>query len=165
MAAKHKQNGNNPQRAKAHEPTELRMKILLGATYKIASFNIRGTHKSGVRDETEKWMKKDSINTLGLQETRANQNTRETRKQYTWFSSSERGRKEQTHGVGVIIHNSFMQYIEDIELIDDRLMYITLRGTMPTTIIITYMPQSDRPYEEQTRIQKNYKISLADRGT
>lgn len=72
-----------------------------------------------------------------MQETRANQNTRGTRKEYK-------------AGVGIIVHNSFMQHIEDIEPIDDRLMYVTLRGIMHTSIMITYTPPPDRPYEEKT---------------
>ena len=65
--------------------------------------------------------------------------------------SGDGGRKEYTAGVGIVIHNSFLQYIEDIEPSDDRLMYITLGGTMPITITVTYMPQSDRSYEEAIR--------------
>ena len=30
-------------------------------------------------------------------------------------------------------------------------MYIIRRDTIPTTTTITYAPQSDRPYQEQTR--------------
>ena len=104
-------------------------------------------------------MKKNKVPILGLTETRNNQNSRENRKQYTWFVSGEGGRKEYTGGVAIIIHNSYLQYIEDIEPITDRIMYITLRGTLPTTIITTYMPQSDRPYEETQKHMNNYKTS------
>ena len=61
----------------------------------------------------------------------------------------EGGRKDYTGGVAIIVDNSYLQYVEDIEPISDRLMYITLRGTMPTTIITAYMPAADRPYEEK----------------
>ena len=123
---------------------------MLGTNYNIATLNIRGTKKPGVRDEVEKWMTSRNIKILCLQETRTKENTRETRKKYTWFFSGEGGNSNTyTPGVAIIIHNNFLQYIEDIEPISDRLMYITLKGTFPITIISAYMPQSDRPYEEK----------------
>ena len=66
---------------------------------------------------------RQEIDILCLQETRNNQNSRESMNNSTWFFSGEGGRKEYTAGVGMIISNKFMQYIEDIEPIDDRLMY------------------------------------------
>ena len=103
------------------------MKFQLGRKYNIATLEIRGTKKPGVRDEVEKWMTKHNKMILGLTETRGNQNTRETRKQYTWFFSGEEGRSEYTAGVAIVIQNKFIQYVDDIEPIDDRLMYLTLR--------------------------------------
>ena len=82
------------------------MKLMLGTKFNIATLNIRGTKKPGVRDEVEKWMEKRNIKILTLQETRVGQNTRETRKDYTWFFSGEGGRKEYTAGVAIIVHNS-----------------------------------------------------------
>ena len=151
---KQKESKKDENKAKAWKPPQqnpkpklrLQMKLMLGTKFKIATLNIRGTKKLGVRNEIEKWMKSKDIKILALQETRVNQNTRESRKQYTWFFSGEGGRKEYTGGVAIIVHNSYLQYIEDIEPITDRIMYITLRGTMPTTIITVYMPAADRPY-------------------
>ena len=54
--------------------------------------------KLGVRDEVETWMRKRDIMILGLTETRSKQNTRESRKQYTWFFSGEGGRPEVQGG-------------------------------------------------------------------
>ena len=42
-----------------------------------------------------------------------------------------------------------MQYIEDIEPISDRVMYIVLKTTVEATIVIVYMPPADRPQEEK----------------
>ena len=96
-------------------------------------------------------MTRKNIRILCLQETRCRENIRESRKNYTWFFSGEGGNTTTyTPGVGLVMHNSFLQYIEDIEPINDRLMYITLKGTMPCTIICCYMAQSDRPSEEKT---------------
>ena len=94
----------------------------------------------GARDEFEQWKKKESTQRLRLQEIRVNPNARETRKQYIWFFSGDRGRQEYTAGAAIVIRSSFLQYIADIETVNDRLIYITCRGTLPTFIIITYMP-------------------------
>ena len=112
------------RQAKAQEPIKVMMKIQLGKKYNIASLNIRGTMKLGLRDEVENWMRRKQIMILGLQETRSKQNTRESRKEYTWFFSGEGGRDEWTAGVGFVINNKFLQYIQDIEPINDRLIYI-----------------------------------------
>ena len=83
------------------------------------------------------------------EETRNNQNSRETRKQHTWLFSGEGGRPEYTAGAALIVANNILQYIEDIEPITDRLMYAVLRGTVETTIIVVYTPPADRPQEEK----------------
>ena len=44
----------------------------------------------------------------------------------------------------MVISNKFMQYIEDIVPINDRLMYATIRGTIESNIICTYMPPAER---------------------
>ena len=98
------------EKAKAQEPIKIRMKLQQGRKFNIATLNIRGTKKAGVRDEVEQWMKRKDIMILGLQEKHSKQNTRETRKQYTWFFSGEGGRQEWTAGVAYVINNKFMQY-------------------------------------------------------
>ncbi len=150
-----KNNGIKPK-AKAQEPKQRKgMKLRLGVERKISTINIRGVKKPGIRDEVEKWMKKNGIMIAGIQETRSNINSRETRKEYTWFFSGEGGREKYTAGVGLVIGNKFLQFIEDIEPIDDRLMYITLKCAIEITIVITYMPAADRPTEEKQRAYGN----------
>lgn len=123
---------------------------MLGTKFKSASLNIRDINKVRVREEIQKWMKQEHVKIVCLRETRAKQNTRETKKDYTWFFGGERGRPEYTAGVAIVVHNSYLQDIEDIEPINCRVMYITLRGAMPTTIISAYLPTADRPSEEKT---------------
>ena len=124
--------------------------MMLGTKLKIATLNTRGANNTGAINEGERGTKASFIKILALQETRVAQNIGESRKQYTRCFSGEGGRKEYTAGVAIIVENSYLQYIEDIEPISDRLMYITLRGTMPTTIIAAYMSAADRPYEEKS---------------
>ena len=77
---------------------------------------------------------------------RVNRNTREIRTNTQRYFSGEGGGQEYTAGVAIIIHNSYLHYIHDTEPVTDRIMYITLRGTMLTILIATYMQASDRPY-------------------
>ena len=96
-------------------------------------------------------MKEKYIDILTLTETRNNQNSKESRKQYTWFFSGEGGREEYTAGVGIVINNKLIQYLEDAEPITDRLAYITLRGPLNINIALTYTPTADRPTEEKEK--------------
>ena len=54
------------------------------------------------------------------------------------------------------MHKSFLQYIDQIGPATDRIMNITLRGALPTTMVIPHMPQSDSPYEEKNKPMKDY---------
>jgi len=144
-------NQNATTQATAQEPRANRLfrKLELGKKQNIATLNIRGVKKVGVREEVEKWMKKHSIKVLALQETRNSQNTRETRKGHTWFFSGEGGRETYTAGVALVIDNEYLQFIDDLEPINDRIMYITLKGTIKTTIVSAYAPTADRTTEEK----------------
>ena len=66
---------------------------MLGKTTKFTTLNIRGIRKPRVREEIDSWMSEKQIHILCLQETRNNQNSRETMKNYTWFFSGAGGRK------------------------------------------------------------------------
>ncbi len=92
-----------------------------------------------------------------IQETRIKHNTKEARKEYTWYFSGENGRETYTAGVGMIINNKYIQHIDDIEPINDRLMRLTLKGSLPVTIINTYIPTADRPQQEKDIIYEDIK--------
>lgn len=115
--------------------------------------------KAGLREEVEKLLKSIKVDFAGIQETRNNRNSRETRKEYTWFMSGEGGREEYTAGVGIIIANKHIQHIEDIEPIDDRIMYMVLKGVLEVTILVCYCPPADRPSDEKVaHYEKTQKI-------
>ena len=102
--------------------------------------------KSGVRGEGEQWVQRKQVSIVGLQETGSRHNTKQSRNQSTWPFNGEGSREGFTAGVAVVISNSFLQYAQDIEPVSDRLMYVTLGGTINATIIIiTYLPTADRP--------------------
>ena len=52
-----------------------------------------------------------------------------------------------------------------MEPVSDRLKYINLRGTIPTTMIIAYMPQSDRPYDPKTEAYGTQQSSMDRKKT
>ena len=131
--------------ASAQEPLK-KIKIELGKEIHIATLNIRGTNKMGKREEVEDWMKSNNISILALQETKSPHNKRETRKDYVWYFSGN-GQDKCHHGVGLVRRKDLAKHIEGIEPINERLMYITLDGTIQTNIIVTYMPTSIDPTE------------------
>ena len=93
-------------------------------------------------------MKDNKIDILLLQETKSPQNKREIIKEHTWyFSGNDKDRCH--HGVGIVINNNLSKRIEDIEPINDRLMYITLAGVLPLNLIVTYMPTSIHSPDEK----------------
>lgn len=55
------------------------------------------------------------------------------------------------------------KHIEDIEPISERLMYITIDGTIPINFIIKYMPTAIDPTE--TKHMKTYKIHVTSSET
>ena len=61
---------------------------------RIATLNLRGLKQVGKREEVERWMDQHSIDILAAQETHTSQNSREKRKDYTWFmNGSEEGNR------------------------------------------------------------------------
>ena len=57
------------------------------------------------------------------------------------FVSGERGRKEYTAGVGMVISNEFMQYAKDIEPINDRLVCANRGAPLRATSYAHARPQ------------------------
>ena len=97
----------------------------------------------------------------GATRTYVKQNTREVRKGFTWYFSGEnKTGREWTAGVAIIVETSYVKYIEDIEPINDRIMHITIRGTMPITLICVYIPQAARTTEEKEEVYEELEKSL-----
>ena len=118
-------------------------KIMLGTTFKIATLNTKGIKRQGAREEIEEWMKENDIKILAIQETRINTNSKEARGAYTWYMSGEGGKtKDQkyTAGVGFVIDNKFVKYIEDVIPHTERFIQLKLKGTCNINLINVYMP-------------------------
>ena len=129
----------------------------------FGTFNCKGMMKSGRREEIEHYMKTKGIQIMALQETYINYTSMEKRKNYTfYFSGNPRNKntKGEVHhdtnaGVGIVINNELANYVTDIEPIDERLMYMTMDGTIPINIIVTYMPTSVENTEIKEKAYEN----------
>jgi len=113
-------------RATAGKPTE---KIKVGKQFKLTTFNCKGIMKAEMREETETYMKKHDIKILALQKTNTKQNAKEARKEYTWYFSGETKQTDSTWtaGVGSVISNDFVKYIEEIIPHTERIIQLTLK--------------------------------------
>ena len=141
---------------KAQEPEEAKpqqalttLKISLETEITCSTVNIRGMKRAGKREEVEQYMRRQQIKLLLLQETHINCNARESRKHFTWFfSGDETQATPNTHaGVAIVICNDLLNYIQEIEPIDDRIMYMTLGHTMPVTFVNVYAPTAEHDTE------------------
>ena len=135
----------NANSASAQEPHK-RYKLELGKEIHIATLKVRGTNKLGKREEVENWMKTNNISILALQETKSAHSKRENRKDYIWYFSGN-GKERCHQGVGIVIRKDLAKHIEDIEPINERLMYITIDGTIQVNLIVAYMPTAIDPIE------------------
>ena len=55
-----------------------------------------------------------------------------------------------THaGVAIVINNELLNYIKEIEPINDRIMTIAFAGTLPTTFVCNYSPTAKATEEEK----------------
>ena len=145
-------------------------KMKYGKGWWIATINVRGTAERGgtksigKRDEVEEWMKTNDVVIALIQETRNELNTRESRKEYTWYFSGENPiNKEYTAGLAIVIRNDHVKHLEDIVPINDRIMYCILKATMPITIINIHAAQAKRPTEEKERIYNQLNVIIRKR--
>jgi exonuclease III len=102
---------------------------------------------SGKREELEIWAEEHKIDISLIQETWIYQCAVERRAKYTiFFSSDDNNLNNRTEaGVAIMIKNKHLNKIIDIEPISDRLMSISLRGTVTYTFVNTYMHTSAHP--------------------
>ena len=90
------------------------------------------------------------IDLLFAQETHVTQNSKEKRKNYTWYlNGSDTGDREFA-GMAVIVKNEIHEFIKDVIPHNHRLLEVQLEGTIPTTLVSAYAPQAGRPQAEKT---------------
>ena len=101
----HEQPRPNPTSSDQRSRAE---RIKYGALTRLATHNICTALAAGKREMIEIWMKEKDVMLLGIQETRIKTNTKESRKEFTWFFSGESRTQDHCHGVGLVVHNSFL---------------------------------------------------------
>ena len=95
-------------------------------------------------------MTNNSIDITCAQETHISQNSKEKKKDYTWYlNGNEQGEREFA-GMAVIIRNHMSKFVTDIIPHSSRIVEIKLAGTSPISILAVYAPQSGRPQEEKS---------------
>ena len=104
-------------------------------------------------------MTKNKIEMAGIQETYQGENKQIKRDKYTWYYS---GNKQENcrHGVAFVIRNELINYIQDIIPINEKLMVIKLKGTMPITIIVCYAPTANTETNEKDKFYKTLQNEM-----
>ena len=142
-----------------------RGKIIYGYDLKVATLNMHSLRDTGKREELEIWAKDNDVDMVMIQETWTNMCAVERREHYTtFFSSDDDNETDRTEaGVAIMIANKHLNKVVDIEPTSDRLMAITLRGTVTYTFINTYMYTASNPeknpkqYKQLTTMYHKYK--------
>ena len=106
----------------------------------LASLNIQGMMRVAKIEEVESWMRQYDVDILALQETHVPTTHREVRRHFTWyFSGTEQGGDKAIRGgVAIVMRNELRNYVTQVEPISDRIMSITLRGSMPVKVFSVY---------------------------
>ena len=108
---------------------------------KIATINLRGLKQPGKREEVERWMTAQNIDILMAQETHISQNSREKKKDYTWYLNGNEAGEREFAGMAVVVTNKMHKYITDVIPHTNRMVELRLCGTTPVTILGIYAPQ------------------------
>ena len=109
-----------PRKGVQEPDTNSAPKLTACRQIRIATINVRGLKQPGKREEIERWMKKESIDITILQETHTGGNSKEKRKDYTWYLNGTEGAVREYAGMAIIHHNHLGKYIEDIIPHDHR---------------------------------------------
>ena len=128
--------------APGNRPTQ--PKIPQGTDIKIATAIVRGLKQPGKREEIERWMTQNTVDIMGIQETHCAANSKEKRREYSWYlNGTEEGNREFA-GVGIIINNKWGKYVKDVIPHSHRIVELQLEGVAPISIVTVYAPQAGR---------------------
>ena len=105
----------------------------------------------------EKYMKEHGIDIGILTETHINTNSKETKQKYTYYFSGGDTKEHHFAGVAVVSRNELRNYIEDIQPINERIMIITMKFTIPTTIIAVYAHTAQQPLQDKQQFYNEIK--------
>ena len=95
-----------------------------------------------------------------ITETHINTNNKETRKEYTYYFSGGDTKQHHFAGVAIIVKNKLINYMEDIQPINERLMTITLNLAIPVTVIAVYAHTAMEDYEIKKKLYDEIKAEF-----
>jgi exonuclease III len=122
--------------------------------------NTHGMKKAAKREEIEKWKDSD-VHILAVQETHIDVDVKESMDNYTWYFSRSTWAVEGTRceaGVGWVVRNDYIKYIQDIGPATDRVTTLTLSYSAPITLISVYAPQAERDEEDKDKFYEQLQI-------
>ena len=90
-------------------------------------------------------------------ETHINTNNKEATKQFTYYFSGGDTKEHHHAGVAIIIANKLNNFIDDIQQISERLMTITLKCSIPITIIATYAHTAQHELTDRMQLYNDIK--------
>ena len=114
----------------------------------IASLNMRGSRATGKQREIELWMSHARVDVLCVQETHEGETKEVVSGQYTWtFSGGEQNGAISTR-VAIVIKSEHRNcLLKDEKTVNDRLMWMQLKGIKPITIVSCYAPTGAAEYD------------------
>ena len=120
------------------------IRIKYGPEYlNLLNLNTQGLKRIEKRTLIEQYMKTWKIDFAVITETHINTNHVEIRKEFTWYFSGGDTKEHHFAGVAIVIRNKWKNSVEDIQPINERIIYITLSHTIPITIIGAYAPTAE----------------------
>ena len=100
-------------------------------------------------------MKQYKLKVLLVQETHITTTHVEKRKNYTWYCSGTKENGEEGSifaGVAIVVENTFLNYIQDVQPISDRIMIIKIGHSTPLTLINVYIPNSEHSEDDKRKV-------------
>ena len=111
------------------------------------NFNTQGIKRVEKRTLIEKYMKENYVDLAVITETHANTNHKETRKEFTWFFAGGDTPEHHHAGVAIVIKNKWVNTIEDVQPICQRVICMKLRHIIPIAIVGAYAPTAQADTE------------------
>ena len=89
-------------------------------------------------------MKKNDIDIMGVQETHTSQNSKERRKDYTWYLNGNETGESEFAGMAWIISNELNKYIKDVIPHNERITELHIEWAAPITLLNMHHNQGEQ---------------------
>ena len=152
------QGGSPRPPMEAQEPAKQRTpQLQYGRELRVATLNIRGLKHTGKREEVEKLMNQNATDIMCLQETHTAMNSKEKRKDYTWYLNGAEDTNREYAGMAFVVKNEINKYVDSVIPHSNRLAEIRIRGSVRLMLLNIYAPQSGKQEEEKKQFYAHMK--------